>query len=216
MVYKTEKEKMDRVKDLMGKLSAEKSTNERYNVELTKYGPDNKIYGILKEGQKYYIKSTDKKNGVLLESDFYTPDSKNPTFDKYNTYEAAITHLNFKFIELCKTSRIENKINVFENDNLIGKEIIVSEKEGEPTGLLKESVVEEGDIEGTGIDPDVTKEKKDPDDTEIDPDVTKENISVENKTMSLSESFNDIEYLSSVQIPESIQKLLDLDIKKKK
>jgi hypothetical protein len=33
-------------------------------VELTKLGPDNKVYAIIRENHEYYIKSTDKVSNI--------------------------------------------------------------------------------------------------------------------------------------------------------
>jgi predicted phosphohydrolase len=36
-------------------------------VELTKLGPDNKVYAIIRENHEYYIKSTDKVSNIVSE-----------------------------------------------------------------------------------------------------------------------------------------------------
>jgi predicted phosphohydrolase len=35
-------------------------------VELTKLGPDNKVYAIIRENHEYYIKSTDKVSNIVV------------------------------------------------------------------------------------------------------------------------------------------------------
>jgi len=82
-------DKNNRVLDLMHKLDAEKPVNTNSCVKMTKYGPDNKIYAIIKENNKYFIRMANKSTGILMESDFHIgeADNKNPNENKYNTYE---------------------------------------------------------------------------------------------------------------------------------
>ena len=51
---------IDRMKKLMDITHIKESVN-RSVVEITKEGPDGKIYGIVRENHEYYIKVTDKK-----------------------------------------------------------------------------------------------------------------------------------------------------------
>jgi Zn-dependent membrane protease YugP len=53
----------ERMKTLMG-ISTLNENKSNIVVELTKLGPDNKVYAIIRENHEYYIKSTDKVSNI--------------------------------------------------------------------------------------------------------------------------------------------------------
>ena len=55
------KEAVNRMLELMGKQSVNENTKSSV-VELTKIGPDGKVYGIVRENHEYFIKVTNPKN----------------------------------------------------------------------------------------------------------------------------------------------------------
>jgi hypothetical protein len=55
----------ERMKTLMG-ISTLNENKSNIVVELTKLGPDNKVYAIIRENE-YYIKSTDKVSNIVSE-----------------------------------------------------------------------------------------------------------------------------------------------------
>jgi predicted phosphohydrolase len=56
----------ERMKTLMG-ISTLNENKSNIVVELTKLGPDNKVYAIIRENHEYYIKSTDKVSNIVSE-----------------------------------------------------------------------------------------------------------------------------------------------------
>jgi predicted phosphohydrolase len=54
------------MKTLMG-ISTLNENKSNIVVELTKLGPDNKVYAIIRENHEYYIKSTDKVSNIVSE-----------------------------------------------------------------------------------------------------------------------------------------------------
>jgi hypothetical protein len=108
----------ERMKQLMGitQLNENKSTSV---VELTKVGPDGKVYGIVRENHEYYIKTTDKTSNLVMEDFKYIGGLQNKKQEAYPSYAKAIKHLNLNFKSLAEAYGKGGDINVFENDNLL-------------------------------------------------------------------------------------------------
>jgi hypothetical protein len=110
----------ERMKELMGI----KPINENYSksvVELTKLGPDGKAYAIVRENHEWYIKSSNKSNGLVVEDFKYIGGLQNKKSEAYPSYAKAIKHLNLKFRSLAEAHNFDGEINVFENDNLLSE-----------------------------------------------------------------------------------------------
>lgn len=108
----------NRMKELMGKIAPlVESTKSLAVLELAKLGPDNIVYGVVRENKKYFIKKTDKLiTETITVSDFdYSGGLKNKLEESYPTYEKAIKQLNLKFISLNEDHK-KNYVNVFKND----------------------------------------------------------------------------------------------------
>lgn len=114
-------EVINEMKRLMGikPLITENTTNSNSVIELTKVGPDNKVYGIVREKHEFYIKVADKKDNIIAEDFQYIGGLKNKKSEMYETYAKAIKHLNLKFISINESLGKSEKINVFENDNVV-------------------------------------------------------------------------------------------------
>ena len=108
----------ERMKQLMGitQINENKSTSV---VELTKLGPDGKVYGIVRENHEYYIKTANKTSDLVLEDFKYIGGLQNKKQEAYPSYAKAIKHLNLNFKSLAESYGKGGDINVFENDNLL-------------------------------------------------------------------------------------------------
>jgi hypothetical protein len=128
------RESIDRIKDLMGRMTPIKEDVNRSTVELTKLGPDGKAYAIIKENSEYYVKVADKTDNLMVEDFNYIGGLKNKKSEAYSSYSEATKRLNLKFINLAETA--EQKIfNILRNDNLLKEDVdrIVSAKEDSET-----------------------------------------------------------------------------------
>ena len=92
-------------------------------VELTKVGPDGKVYGIVRENHEYYIKVTNKTSNLLSEDFKYIGGLQNKKSEAYPSYAKAIKHLNLNFKSLAEAYGKGGDINVFEDDNLLSEDI---------------------------------------------------------------------------------------------
>lgn len=111
-------EKLDRMRELMGASQLNEDVKNSV-VELTKLGPDGKVYGIVREGHNYFIKVTDKKSNLVTEDFNYIGGLANKTSEAYPTYAKAIKQLNLKFMSLNEAYGKQGNFNVFEDDNLL-------------------------------------------------------------------------------------------------
>lgn len=109
----------ERQLELMGKAIIKEDVN-RSVLELTKVGPDNKVYGIVRENRKWYIKSANKgEKGLTVEDFQYAGGLQNKTSQAYPSYAKAIKQLNLKFISLHEALGTSAPINVFRNDHVL-------------------------------------------------------------------------------------------------
>ena len=147
----------DRVKELMGIMSINESSSpiSKYDLKLSKIGPDGNVYAIIRENKKYFIKKAAKKDNLVLEDFQYIGGLKNKTDEVYPTYSNAIKHLNLKFNSICEALNIVNTINVFENDNIVNERGIVGfsdmkngfAKQEEETAEDTKEIKEDEDVE---------------------------------------------------------------------
>lgn len=106
----------ERMKELMG-IQPINENKKNSAIELTKKGPDGKIYGIVRENHEYYIKVASKQDGKLVVEDFsYIGGLQNKKQEAYPTYSKAIKNLNLKFNSLNEAYGKSGQINVFETD----------------------------------------------------------------------------------------------------
>jgi hypothetical protein len=109
---------LNRMKDLMG-MSPINENKSNSVVELSKVGPDGKVYGIVRENHEYYIKTANNATNLMLEDFNYIGGLQNKKSEAYPSYAKAIKQLNLKFLSLNEAYGKSGQINVFENDNLI-------------------------------------------------------------------------------------------------
>lgn len=116
------KEIHERQLALMGiNLITENKNDKKSAVELTKIGPDGNAYAIVRENHEYYIKKSNKTNGLVLEDFKYIGGLQNKKEAAYPSYAKAIKQLNLKFKSLAEAYNKGGDINVFEDDNLLSE-----------------------------------------------------------------------------------------------
>jgi len=107
---------LDRMRELMGNTINESSSNSV--VELTKVAPNGDVFGIVRENHVYYIKTSEKKSGLIVEDFNYIGGLKNKKSESYPSYAKAIKQLSLKFLSINESLGGE-RVNVFKNDNLM-------------------------------------------------------------------------------------------------
>tara|TARA_Y100000589_G_scaffold309417_1_gene326920 strand:- start:10480 stop:12183 length:1704 start_codon:yes stop_codon:yes gene_type:complete len=116
-------DKLDRIKDLMGKMSTLNESTSLSEIENVKKGANGVIYGIIRENHSYFIKTTEKTSGTLVAEDFnYIGGLQNKNIEKYGSYAEALKQLNLKFDMLNESFGIKSNTNLFESDAVEVKE----------------------------------------------------------------------------------------------
>jgi hypothetical protein len=138
------KEVNQRMIELMGikTINEDKKTSV---VELTKRGPDGKVYGIVRENHNYFIKTTNKLKNLVVEDFSYIGGLKNKMDEAYPSYAKAIKHLNLKFKSLNEAYGVSDNINVFEDDKLLAEDYASFYQ---PTDETMTGFSNEGNLEG--------------------------------------------------------------------
>jgi hypothetical protein len=89
---------------------------ELSSLELVKKASNDKVYAIVRENRKYYIKNSDKTQN-LTESDFdYIGGVANKSKHSYNSFEDATRHLNLMFDEI-------NRVNGGSFNNILESDL---------------------------------------------------------------------------------------------
>ena len=91
-------EQLDRMNFLMEFKNEPKKVAS--NIEYHANGADGKVYGILKEGTKYYIKTTEVGKENIAESYDYINGFVNRRENEYKSYNDATKHLELKLMSL--------------------------------------------------------------------------------------------------------------------
>ena len=111
-------DKLNRMRELMGATPVNEGV-KRSVVELTKEGPDGKVYAIVRENHEYFIKVSEKKSELMTEDFQYIGGLQNKKEKAYPSYAKALKQLNLKFMSLNEAIGKSGQVNVFTDDNLI-------------------------------------------------------------------------------------------------
>jgi len=113
------RDQLDRVRELMGKMQPLNENTSLSELELIKKGPNNVIYGVVRENHKYFIKTTNKTSGKIVAEDFdYIGGLQNKFSEAYDSYAAATKQLNLKFDMLNESLGINTHTNILESDGV--------------------------------------------------------------------------------------------------
>ena len=202
------RERLNYIKGLMNKLTPINESVKNSVIELTKRGSNGKIYAIVRENHKYYIKVAERKSDTLLAEDFnYLGGLKNKTEESFPTYAKALKRLNIKLMSIAEACNDNNKPNTFVDDN-----VEISEENCLETN---EDAIKSDDVNECGEE--VTE------DCEIKLDENEERLNINMGSIyssvykAINESNDDNPYSSVFVLPSGIDEVFDSidDIKKK-
>jgi len=131
-------DQLNRMKSLMNYGLQTESKQAPYSaVEYQKVGADGKVYGIVREGTKYYIKSAPNKQNLIKEDFGYIGGFRNRKDNEYGSYALAQKNFDLKMMSL-KEAANNPTFNV-ESWDLNKKELIVTEASDKMKGeILRE------------------------------------------------------------------------------
>jgi hypothetical protein len=229
------KEAINRMLELMGKAPINENIKNSV-VELTKVGPDGKVYGIVRENHEYYIKIANATDNLVVESFDYIGGLSNKKNEAYSSYSKAIKQLNLKFMSLNESIGKFGQVNVFLNDNLInehhpykadqklsatkgmgdGQEYVIDEKGAELTYKAKEGKEESqfGDnVAEKDVEDEFEKVKLSENELAIDSMITgeeTEEITPTKKGYSISRAINEMDsIIDSINVKSKVETLLE-------
>jgi len=111
---------LERMQYLMG-YKATPIKENKCNIEYHVIAADGKAYGIIKEGNMYYIKSTTPENEMLKESYDYIGGYNYRNENGYKSYNEATKHLELKLMSINESCGKHEDVSVVLNPNK-GKE----------------------------------------------------------------------------------------------
>ena len=131
-------DQLNRMKSLMNYGLQNESKQAPYStVEYQKLGADGKVYGIVREGTKYYIKSAPNKQNLIKEDFGYIGGFVNRRDHEYGNFALAQKQFDLKMMSL-KEAANNPKFNV-ESWDLNKKEMVVTEASDKMKGeILRE------------------------------------------------------------------------------
>jgi len=129
---------LNRMKSLMNYGLQTESKKAPYSaVEYQRVGADGKVYGIVREGTKYYIKSAPNKQNLIKEDFSYIGGFRNRKDNEYTSYANAQKNFDMKMMSL-KEAYNNPTFNV-ESWDLNKKEMVVTEASDKMKGeILRE------------------------------------------------------------------------------
>ena len=131
-------ETLSRMKSLMNYGLQTEGKQAPYSaVEYQKVGADGKVYGIVREGTKYYIKTAPNKQNLLKEDFGYIGGFRNRKENEYGNFALAQKQFDLKMMSLKEATNNPN-FNV-ESWDLDKKEMVVTEASDKMKGeILRE------------------------------------------------------------------------------
>jgi hypothetical protein len=131
-------DQLNRMKSLMNYGLQTESKNAPYSaVEYQRVGADGKVYGIVREGTKYYIKSAPNKQNLIKEDFGYIGGFRNRKDNEYTSYANAQKQFDLKMMSLREAAN--NPTFNVQSWDLNKKEVIVTEASDKMKGeILRE------------------------------------------------------------------------------
>lgn len=130
-----------RIKGLM-KFGLNEGKNVAYTgVEYEKVAADGKLYGIVREGAKYYIKTSPSKKGKLAENYEYIGGFRNRKSNEYSSFAEAQKQFDLKMMSINEANTPDKKI-VIDSWNPDKQEMLTVES----TNKMKREIARERQI----------------------------------------------------------------------
>lgn len=119
-------EQISRMKAMMTYgLKTENKSNQYSGIEYQREGADGKLYGIVREGTKYYIKVSNKTSNALNEDFNYIGGFRNRKDNEYSSYANALKNFEMKMSSIKEA--VGNKEPIIESWNPDKKEMLAVE-----------------------------------------------------------------------------------------
>ena len=143
---------ISRMKAMMNYGLQTESKTQYSAVEYNRVGADGKMYGIVREGTKYYIKVSDKTSNVLKENFDYIGGFRNRKNHEYSSYANALKNFEMKMQSINEAAGKKDSI-VIESWNPDRKEMLTVEA----TDKMRKEIARQRQIMGNAT---LIQEKK--------------------------------------------------------
>jgi len=130
-------EQISRMKALMGYGLKTENKQAYSSVEYQKQGADGKVYGIVREGTKYYIKSAPNKANLLKEDFSYIGGFRNRKENEYTSFANAQKQFDLKMMSL-KEAANKTDFNISSWDLDKKENVVVEASEKMQNEILRE------------------------------------------------------------------------------
>lgn len=143
---------ISRMKAMMNYGLQTESKNQYSAVEYNRVGADGKMYGIVREGTKYYIKVSNKVDNVLKENFEYIGGFRNRKDYEYASYANALKQFDLKMRSISEAANKKDSI-IIESWNPDRKEMLTVES----TDRMRKEIARQRQIMGNVV---MIQEKK--------------------------------------------------------
>ncbi len=141
-------EQLGRMKSLMTYgLQTENKKNTFASLEYNRIGADGKVYGIVREGTKFYIKVSDKTKNFLKEDFKYIGGFCNRKDYEYSSYASALKNFDFKMRSLNEAFANKDDKIVTESWNPERNEFVIVEA----TQKMKDEIARQRQIMSNSV-----------------------------------------------------------------
>lgn len=141
-------EQLGRMKSLMTYgLQTENKKNTFASLEYNRIGADGKVYGIVREGTKFYIKVSDKTKNFLKEDFKYIGGFCNRKDYEYTSYASALKNFDFKMRSLNEAFANKDDKIITESWNPERNEFIIIEA----TQKMKDEIARQRQIMSNSV-----------------------------------------------------------------
>ena len=144
---------LKRMLELMGNRNPIKENFSLSSIELQKKAPNGKIYGIVRENKKYFIKES--VDGVNYD---YINGVANKTKNQYSSYDDAVKRLNIMFEDFNRTYGIVENNDMLSSDVITEKKFVLKSKKKKTEPAVEEPATEEPTTEEPATEEPATEE----------------------------------------------------------
>ena len=134
---------LSRMKAMMNYGLQTEGKNQYSSIEYNRVGADGKMYGIVREGTKYFIKVSNKTENVIKENFDYIGGFRNRKDHEYTSYANALKNFEMKMHSINESVSNKNAINI-ESWNPDKKEMLTVEA----TDKMRQEIARQRQIMG--------------------------------------------------------------------
>ena len=181
-------------------------------IEYHTQGADGKVYGIIREGAKYYIKTTTPGKENIRESYSYIGGFSEKRHNEFNSYDAATKHLEMKMMSLNEAYGVNNNVEVADINHTEKAFAVLTEEARKELNRIKaifensENIGNHGDPESKGTaKPQETEKNNEPFEEKTEAELDKD-PKFEATVKSANSDFEEVKNVDAQLTSDKLQK----------